>query len=112
MIRAPYGRDSTPRQRAPAAPPESTEGKQCTLFVLCSQYVLLPLWLIYRNAISLGLWRHAVMSDRSKVAERLLAHATMCQEAASLCWNETIAFELEKLGEDCRQAAAAWSRPN
>jgi hypothetical protein len=48
-----------------------------------------------------------VMSNRSKMAERLLAHATMCQEAASLCWNEAIAFELEKLAEGCRSAAAA-----
>ena len=30
-----------PDNAAPAAPPESIEGKQCTLFVLCSQYVLL-----------------------------------------------------------------------
>jgi hypothetical protein len=29
-----------PDNAAPAAPPESTEGKQCTLFVLRSQYVL------------------------------------------------------------------------
>jgi hypothetical protein len=29
-----------PDNAAPAAPPESTEGKLCTLFVLCSQYVL------------------------------------------------------------------------
>ncbi len=31
----------------------------------------------------------------------------MCQEAASLCWNEAIAFELEQLADDCRQAADA-----
>jgi len=30
-----------PDNAAPAAQPESPEGKQCTLFVLCSQYVLL-----------------------------------------------------------------------
>jgi hypothetical protein len=47
------------------------------------------------------------MYGRSKMAERLLAHATMCQEAASLSWDEAIAVELEKLAEDCRQAAAA-----
>jgi len=41
------------------------------------------------------------------MAERLLAHATMCQEAARLSWDEAIAFELEKLADDCRQAAAA-----
>ena len=64
-------------------------------------------WLIYRNAIDAQLWRSAAMSNRSKMAERLLAHATMCQEAASLCWNEATAFELEKLAEDCRLAAGA-----
>ena len=47
------------------------------------------------------------MSEGSKIAQRLLAHAAMCQEAASQCWNETVAFELEKLADDCRQAAAA-----
>jgi hypothetical protein len=46
------------------------------------------------------------MPDRSKIADRLLAHATMCEKAASLSWDEAIAFELEKLAEDCRQAAA------
>jgi hypothetical protein len=47
------------------------------------------------------------MSDTSKMAERLLTHATMCQHAASLCWNEEIAVELERLADDCRQAALA-----
>ena len=50
------------------------------------------------------------MSDQSKpskMAQRLLAHATMCQQAASLAWDEAIAMELEKLAEDCRHAAAA-----
>jgi hypothetical protein len=40
------------------------------------------------------------------MADRLLAHATMCEKAASLSWDEAIAFELEKLAKDCRQAAA------
>lgn len=47
------------------------------------------------------------MTDHLKIAERLLAHATMCQQAASLSWDEAIAIELEKLAEDCRKAAAA-----
>jgi hypothetical protein len=47
------------------------------------------------------------MCNQSKIAERLLAHATMCEEAASLCWDERVAIELEKLARDCRQAAAA-----
>ena len=41
------------------------------------------------------------------MAERLLAHASMCQHAASLTWDEAIASELEKLADGCRQAAAA-----
>ena len=41
------------------------------------------------------------------MADRLLAHATMCQQAASLSWDEAIAVELEKLAEDCRLAAVA-----
>ena len=64
-------------------------------------------WLIYLKAFNARLWRYVLMSERSKIADRLMAHATMCQKAASLCWNEAIAFELEKLADDCRQAAAA-----
>ena len=53
------------------------------------------------------------MPDRLKMADRLLAHATMCEKAASLTWDEAIAIELEKLAEDCRQAAAMCERaPN
>lgn len=52
-----------------------------------------------------GIW--APMSVRSNLAERLLAHATTCQKVASSCWDKTIAVELEKLAEDCRQAALA-----
>jgi hypothetical protein len=47
------------------------------------------------------------MSVRSNLAERLLAHATTCQKAAGSCWDKTIGAELEKLAEDCRQAALA-----
>ncbi len=47
------------------------------------------------------------MSVRSKIAERLLAHASMCQQAASLSGDEAIAVELEQLAEECRQAAIA-----
>src|SRR5262245_48254503 len=39
-----------PDNAAPAAQSESTEGKQCTLFVLCSQYVLLlPTAIFFRH---------------------------------------------------------------
>ena len=47
------------------------------------------------------------MSEQSKLAERLLVHAAMCEKAASLSWDEVMAFELEKLAEGCREAAAA-----
>ncbi len=49
----------------------------------------------------------ATMFERSKMAQRLLAHATLCQHAASFSWDEAIAVELEKLADGCRQAAAA-----
>jgi len=45
------------------------------------------------------------MSERSKAAERLLAHAVVCQKAASLCWIEDIATELKQLADECRRAA-------
>jgi hypothetical protein len=69
-----------------------------------------PPRLIYRKTDDLRLWAYVAMSDDlkpSRMAERLLAHATMCQEAARLSWDEAIAVELEKLADDCRQAAAA-----
>lgn len=52
------------------------------------------------------------MSERSKMAEQLLAHAAMCQRVASQCWNEEIAIELEKLGQDCQKAALACEPEN
>ena len=38
--------------------------------------------------------------------DRLLAHAAMCEEAASLCLSEDMAREFEKLATECREAAA------
>jgi hypothetical protein len=63
--------------------------------------------LIYLNETHGGCGHMAPMSVRSILAERLLAHATTCQKAAGSCWDKTIAAELEKLAEDCRQAALA-----
>jgi hypothetical protein len=37
-----------PPTTRPAAPSESTEDKQCTLFVLCSQYVLFDVSPLYQ----------------------------------------------------------------
>jgi hypothetical protein len=56
---------------------------------------------------TLGCSHMLPMSDISKMAERLLMQATICRHAASLCWNEEIAIELERLADDCRQAALA-----
>jgi hypothetical protein len=99
-----------PDNAAPAAPPESTEGQHCTLFVLSSQYVLfsalVDLSQCRRFQVVVPISPMSDQSNRSRMAERLLAHATMCQQAASLSWDEAIALELEKLAEDCRQAAA------
>jgi hypothetical protein len=54
-----------------------------------------------------GCGRLLPMSESSKVAERLLAHARLCQDAATLCWNETTSAELTQLAQECRQAALA-----
>ena len=45
------------------------------------------------------------MSQPSPMAERLLAHARLCQEIARASWNEEIAHRLERLAEDCIRAA-------
>jgi len=47
------------------------------------------------------------MSEQSnEMIDRLLAHATMCEEAASLCLSEGMAREFEKLAIECREAAS------
>ena len=45
------------------------------------------------------------MSQPSTIAERLLAHARICREIADATLNEETASELERLAEDCIQAA-------
>ena len=46
------------------------------------------------------------MSPSSKLAERLHAHALLCREIAHECMNVETAAELEKLADECDQAAA------
>jgi hypothetical protein len=45
------------------------------------------------------------MSQPSTIAERLLAHARLCREIADATLNEETARKLERLAEDCIQAA-------
>jgi hypothetical protein len=64
------------------------------------------LGLIYRKAI---IWAHRqtkFMSQPLKMAERLLAHAKMCQEVASECSNEELAADFNQLALECIEAAA------
>ena len=46
------------------------------------------------------------MSNASKIAERLRAHAKLCRQIASVSWNEESAQELTRLAEECARAAA------
>ena len=45
------------------------------------------------------------MSQPSTISERLLAHARLCQEIADATLNEETAYKLERLAQDCIQAA-------
>jgi hypothetical protein len=45
------------------------------------------------------------MSQTSKIAERLLAHARLCRQIAGASWDETTAKELEQLADACTRAA-------
>jgi hypothetical protein len=45
------------------------------------------------------------MSQPSTISERLLAHARLCREIADATLNEGTARKLERLAEDCIQAA-------
>jgi hypothetical protein len=46
------------------------------------------------------------VSQSSKIAERLLAHARLCRQIADATWSETTAAELERLAAECERAAA------
>lgn len=63
--------------------------------------------LIYRKAITWSRGQIILMSQPLKMAERLLAHAKMCQEVASECANEELAADFNKLALECIEAAAA-----
>lgn len=45
------------------------------------------------------------MFERTKIAERLWAQAVMCEEAARLYCDGEIAFQLERLAQECREVA-------
>jgi len=45
------------------------------------------------------------MSQPSTISERMLAHARLCREIADATLNEETAYKLERLAEDCIQAA-------
>ncbi len=45
------------------------------------------------------------MSQPSTIAERLLAHARLCREIAAGTMSEETAVKLERLAEECMQAA-------
>jgi hypothetical protein len=40
------------------------------------------------------------------IAERLLAHARLCEHIACECWNEGTAEKLRRMARDCAQVAA------
>ena len=63
--------------------------------------------LIYRNVITRGFGQIRFMSEPQKMAERLLAHAKMCREVASECWNEELAADFNELALECIEAAVA-----
>ncbi len=42
----------------------------------------------------------------SPVAERLLAHARLCEQIAQGCWSEQTAEELREIARDCTRTAA------
>ena len=48
-----------------------------------------------------------LMSEPPKMAERLLAHAKLCQEVASECGDDELAADFNKLALECIEAAAA-----
>ena len=45
------------------------------------------------------------MSQPSKIAERLLAHARLCRQIARESWNEDTAYKLAEMAEECTRAA-------
>jgi hypothetical protein len=50
--------------------------------------------------------RRVPMSQSSKIAERLRAHARLCRQIAGQSWDETTAEKLKTMAEECEVAAA------
>jgi len=46
------------------------------------------------------------MPKVTAIAERLLAHARLCEQIARGCWNEDTAETLRRMARDCSLAAA------
>jgi hypothetical protein len=65
----------------------------------------IPAELTFLNVPTRGCGQKASMSQPSTIAERLLAHARIRREIADATLNEETASELERLAEDCIQAA-------
>jgi len=57
----------------------------------------------YRCAMSAN---RKPLSNSSPVAERLLAHARLCEQIAQGCWSEATAAELKRIARECTRAAA------
>jgi hypothetical protein len=45
-------------------------------------------------------------SDSAAAAERLLAHARLCEQIAQGCWDEETAADLRRMARDCTHVAA------
>jgi hypothetical protein len=41
------------------------------------------------------------------IAQRLRAHARLCEQIARECWNEVTAEKLKRIAQECSRAAAA-----
>jgi hypothetical protein len=50
--------------------------------------------------------RSAPAPNLSVIAERLRAHARLCEQIASECWNESTAEKLRAMARECADAAA------
>jgi hypothetical protein len=46
------------------------------------------------------------MPKTTAIADRLLAHARLCEQIARACWNEDTAETLRRMAHDCTRAAA------
>jgi hypothetical protein len=44
--------------------------------------------------------------SHAHIAERLLAHARLCEQIAEQTWSEATALKLGELADECRRAAA------